>query len=226
MHFTSLSFQNYTCLEEFLNIYSFIVSEIKYSLEEEKVVVLGGSFDPIHKAHLNIALESAKQVGAKKAIFVPAHISPLKDFSPKASDADRLAMLKLALEDFEIDSEICTYELEAKDISYSINTAKFLLKTYKNIYWIIGTDQYMQLHKWKDIQELSKLISFVLVQRPTYNNHNLNLPLDINIKPIISTPTTISSTSIREDLAKKKFLNVEIPSKLVLYIKENNLYQK
>ncbi len=192
---------------------------------EDKVVVLGGSFDPVHKAHLRIALESARQVGATKVIFVPAHLSPLKGFAPLASDADRVAMLNIALEDFPIESEVCSFEIEQKSTSYTINTAKFLLKSYKNIYWIIGSDQYEQLHKWKDIQDLSCLINFALVIRPNYAHKNSSLPANIRLKEIICPQFDTSSTEIRQKLAKKDFLNVEISEKLVLYIKRKNLYQ-
>jgi len=68
----------------------------------KKIILFGGTFDPIHLGHTTVAASTAEFLCAEKVIFIPAKRSPLKSFPPSASDIDRLEMIKLAIAGHEI----------------------------------------------------------------------------------------------------------------------------
>lgn len=185
---------------------------------KEKIILFGGSFDPIHNGHLKVAQTAKEALRADKVIFVLSKNPQYK----KVSDAfNRLNMLKLALKErdnFYIDE----YELNCQEqYTYSINTVKHFLKVYPKekyeLYFLIGFDEVNFLNKWHEIEELAKLIQFVAVARPGYpKNHELIKKY--NVKVIFDMNYNLSSTSIRE------FISFDMPKKVIDYLIEHELY--
>ena len=195
--------------------------------ELSKVGIMGGSFDPPHLAHVKIAEAALRDLNLDGVFFIPANRAPLKGFEPRASFADRLNMLKLALENFKGRATILDLEQKRGGTSYSVDTAAYLIKEYPNtkFYWIIGADQVESLHKWKDIEKLSKMVEFACFGRPGYSlKINDNLPTSVKIHKIELEPVDVSSTQIRKMLAlgakKIEFLD----EKVLNYTRENKLY--
>lgn len=190
-----------------------------------KIGIMGGSFDPPHLAHLKIAEAALRDLNLDGVFFIPANRAPLKGFEPRASFADRLNMLKLALENFKGRATILDLEQKRGGTSYSVDTAAALIKEYPNtkFYWIIGADQVESLHKWKDIEKLSKMVEFACFGRPGYSIKT-NLSDSVKIHKIGLEPMDVSSTQIRKMLAlgvkKIEFLD----EKVLNYIRENKLY--
>lgn len=134
---------------------------------DEKLGIMGGTFDPVHKAHVWLAAAAAKFAGLDKVIFLPALRAPLRGAPNSASPADRVNMLKLALRDFPYPFEIELCEIENPGFAYSIDTADFLLKKHPGarLNWIIGDDHLQKLKNWKDAKLLCAKVGFICAPR-------------------------------------------------------------
>ncbi len=190
--------------------------------------ILGGSFDPVHKAHIELAKAAFKQCALDKLLFIPAKQAPLKEQNVCADDLSRLHMLKLATQHLDFDCEIDTIEMTRDGISYSIDTAKYLKCKYPNsrLIWIIGSDHIGKLAKWKDIDALCEIIEFACAKRPNNPLSADDLPKNAKITFIDFSPIDISSTEIRNDILRKKNLEKFLEPDIISYINKNKLYSK
>ena len=130
------------------------------------IALYGGSFDPIHIGHLITATNAVENYNLDKVIFIPSHITPLKDRNLEASDVDRYEMIQRSIKN-NPKFIVSDYEINNDGVSYSYNTVKYFKDTYQDekIYFIIGTDRAKDLKKWYNIEELSKLVTFIFVAR-------------------------------------------------------------
>lgn len=196
----------------------------------KRIALYGGSFDPIHIGHLITAINVVENLDIDKLIFIPSNITPLKSTSLKASNIDRYNMIKLSIED-NPKFEVSNYEINKQDISYTYHTVCHFQKMYPNseLYFIVGTDRVKDLHKWYEIESLSKIVTFIFVARDdeslekivSNNEFYKNINYKILKLPIIE----LSSTEIREKIRDNKNINYILTSKCVKYIKEMNLYE-
>lgn len=188
---------------------------------------MGGSFDPPHLAHIKIAQAAFDDLKLDEMLFIPAYLAPLKSMPHTADFASRAEMLKIALKKFKGNSQILDLESKRGGTSYSVDTARQLLKIYKNakLYWIIGADQLENLHKWKDIAKLSDMVDFICFERPKYEfKANENLPANCVVKKLAMNAVDVSSSEIRDSL-KKGVKKIDFLDENVLdYINKNKLY--
>jgi nicotinate-nucleotide adenylyltransferase len=185
----------------------------------ERIIIFGGSFDPIHNGHLRLARAASLLLNAD-VVFVPAKDPRWK--KPEASPIDRLAMLKKALdEDGSGAFSISLSELARPgNVSYSIDTVHEFHKIYPNreLYLLIGADEANRLAEWKDPDELASLSQIVYIPRP-----------EITVDPVLtkrfhlqelsySGSGNVSSSSIRE------LQSIDLPLNVLSYIEEKGLY--
>ncbi len=130
-----------------------------------KIAVIGGSFDPIHLGHIALARHVLKHHLAKEVWFMVSNITPLKKRG-LSDNKLRNEMVHAAIS-YDKRFRLCLLEQQREGYSYTIATVKELKKRYPqhHFVWLIGNDQAMQLSKWKDIEELSKLIEFYVFPR-------------------------------------------------------------
>jgi nicotinate-nucleotide adenylyltransferase len=116
----------------------------------KKIVIFGGTFDPIHIGHLKIYLAIKKQFKFDKFLIIPSKVPPLKNHLAYASSQDRLMMIKLLFNKYK-DVEIDQYEINQNDnrISYTFNTIRYLSKKYPNdkLFLVVGLDRYDDFKK-------------------------------------------------------------------------------
>ena len=180
-------------------------------------IIFGGAFDPIHLGHINMAKEASKVFNAE-VIFVPAPISIWKKESISADL--KVEMIKLSIEGhkaFNID----LFEINSgKKENYSIDTVKYFKQKYPNdnLYYLIGSDQVNNFHKWKDALELSKLAQIIFFARPNIVLDKNNIE-KYNIKSIDSgISLDIESTKIRE------LKSIAVDEKVLRFIEDKKLY--
>ncbi|MGD9692812.1 MAG: nicotinate (nicotinamide) nucleotide adenylyltransferase [Phycisphaerales bacterium] len=132
------------------------------------VLVFGGTFDPVTRAHTRIAEAAAKGIGADWTLFVPAKRNPLKREGPAASDADRVQMLRLALGGAERVG-VSTLEVEREGASYTIDTVRELQRRVGEgvtLRLLIGADQALGFHQWREHEALLREAEPVVALRP------------------------------------------------------------
>ena len=189
--------------------------------EFTKVAILGGSFDPVHMGHLQIAKQAKSDLDLDKVILLPCQRSPHKDNNTIANENQRVEMLSLASSQHDW-IEISDWELNQENPSYSLLAARHFKETYPEaiLYWIIGNDQWKKITTWYNIAELAKIITFIVFTR------DQECPLDNpEIKShIINYNFDASSTEIRQKLSDRQDSIKTIDSDVYEYIKDNKLY--
>lgn len=207
--------------------------------QTDKVAFFGGTFDPVHNGHLQIADLIINQLKFDKVIFTPNHTQLMRN-QAIASPLQRLAMLKLAIDNNNKKFLINTHEIERGGLSYTIDTIEYYyntleLKAKSPIWLILGLDAFYNLPSWHRYERLLQLCNFIIINRTLPANQNLQhelwahdyisnqkdkfIFLDIN-------PISISSTEIRKYLQQKNYPKAQlfIPPAVFDYIISNHLY--
>ena len=137
-------------------------------------LVFGGSFDPPHRAHVELPRRAAEAIGAARVLFIPARLNPLKKQAPPASPQDRLAMLRLALED-DPRCEIRTLELDRDGPSYTVDTLRELAAEATDaepparLVLLVGADAALAFPKWRDPAAIASLAEVAVMLRPPFD---------------------------------------------------------
>jgi nicotinate-nucleotide adenylyltransferase len=185
----------------------------------KKIAIYGGTFDPIHHAHLILARQAIEALGLVKVILVPAAISPLKKAAPVASGEVRLAMLQAAIKgepEFEVDE--C--ELLRPPPSYTIDTVEEIRRREceASIFCLIGEDNVEQLPRWHRFGELEKMVRFVVLDRsgrqPSHSYQLIHRRIDI------------SATEIRRRVAQNESIRYLVPDSVKEIIQREKLYRE
>ena len=205
-----------------------LVSERKLKAGARKIGLFGGSFNPIHNAHLRLALSAWQFLDLAQVQLLPAG-QPWQKKPLQVSAANRLAMLRLAIQDMP-QLQINTMEIERDGPTYTIDTLKSLPPD-ANYYWLMGSDQLNNFCTWNAWQEILDYVQLVVVQRPGYqaqvppeladelrhkNDHLIMMPFD---------ELDISSSEIRQKLLNKQDVSTLVPTAVLDYIKAWGLYQ-
>jgi nicotinate-nucleotide adenylyltransferase len=185
----------------------------------EKIVIFGGSFDPVHNGHLRIARAASLLLNAD-VVFIPAKDPRWK--TPEATVEDRLAMLKLALEEdgsgaFSIDQ--CELK-RAGEVTYSIDTVRYFHKQYpgRKLTLLIGADEVNRFDQWQDAEEIVSLAEVVYVPRPEVPLKQDNIVKYRMSRLAYGGSGPVSSSDIRD------LKSVDAPLKVFDYIEKKNLY--
>ena len=199
-----------------------------------RIGVLGGTFDPVHLGHLIIAEEARTRLSLEKVLFVPAGRPWFKDGNDVTGTADRLEMLRLALEgnpQFCID----TQELERPGATYTVDTIAQLrgqMGPDAEIFFIIGLDALAELARWKDPERLASMCFFAAMRRPEFTE--LDVASLVKTVPGVSgrvhllenIQVDISSSDIRCRIQEGLPIRYLVPRKVDEYITEKGLYLK
>jgi nicotinate-nucleotide adenylyltransferase len=185
----------------------------------KKIGIYGGTFDPVHHAHLILAREALETLGLAKVILVPAAISPLKKAAPIASAELRLAMLRAAIQG-EQEFEVNECELRRRPPSYTIETVEQIQRSERDaaFYWLVGEDNVEQLPQWHRFAELEKIVRFIVLDRtgkqPSHSYQVIHRRLDI------------SATEIRRRVAQNRSIRYLVPESVAEIIQREKLYQE
>jgi nicotinate-nucleotide adenylyltransferase len=183
-----------------------------------KIGIYGGTFDPIHHAHLILAREAMETLQLEEVIFIPAAMSPHKLERPTPA-AIRLEMLRAAIEGerrFRVDER----ELHRPPPSFTIDTIEEFVgaQPEAEIFYFIGSDNLPRLHTWHRIDDLQKLVRFVVLERGSTRSGSelLTIPRLIDI----------SATEIRNRVATGASIRYLVPPAVAEIIQRHQLYQE
>ncbi|WP_031500146.1 nicotinate-nucleotide adenylyltransferase [Bryobacter aggregatus] len=183
----------------------------------------GGTFDPIHNAHLAVAEAALQTFELDRMLLIPNRYPPHKESVTGASYVERLKMVQLACEGHE--------GLEACDIenhdgkSYTIATLEQLRIQYGDrtrFYFLIGADAFAEVLTWYRVAEVFRMTEFIVASRPGFQ---YAIPPAAKVHRLDSVHFTGSSTEIRRQLAAGAAVE-GLPFRVAQYIQENSLYQK
>lgn len=203
---------------------------------KSKVILFGGTFDPIHCGHMRACLNALEQTGADKVVFIPAKCSPHKRLSPAAGEDDRVAMLRLAFGG-ESRFEISDCELERSSPSYTVDTIRFFRSVYGDeagIYWLVGADAINDLAGWYEVKSLIDECNLCVMYRGGCAKPDFEGLKDVLgverveklKKNVIEGPLVdISSSEIRRKIAKGEPIRGMVSQAVEAYICENGLYK-
>lgn len=135
--------------------------------EARVVALMGGTFDPVHRAHVELGLAAREAVGASWLVFMPAGRNPLKASGPTLGDRTRVRLLALALEGIERVG-VSTLELEDSGPSYTVDTLRQLkvLAPGTELRLVMGGDAARSFHLWREAREVLRLSTPAVVLRP------------------------------------------------------------
>lgn len=195
--------------------------------------IFGGTFDPVHTGHVELAKDALEQAGLDRVIFVPARLQPFKLDRKTASGTDRMEMLKLALEGYD-GMEASPYELESESISYTYLTMRAMSERFGDdirLFFITGTDTFLKIEMWKNSYELLTKYSYIIGARPGYRETELQDRImtlkeryGTEVLTIDNTQHDISSTEIRDILRSGGTLEGLVPERVERYIRKHGIY--
>lgn len=203
---------------------------------KKRLGILGGTFNPIHIGHLIIAEAVRERYGLRKVLFIPSARPPHKEGEDVIRAADRYQLVRLAVADNSF-FEVSKIEMQREGTSYSVETLKALRRADSeptDYFSIIGGDSVPELKTWKNIEELAELCTLVVVPRPGWDikriaAENLGLPKWIKdnlLRNVVSAPLIgISSTEVRDKVAKAESIRYLVPRPVEKYILEHGLYR-
>lgn len=190
------------------------------------VAFLGGAFDPFHNGHLAIIEKLKSLVYINQVVLIPTYISPHKKgyfFSPK----DRLDMLEMIAKDNDV--LVNSIEILKPETAYTIDTISALLPEYKSdsLFYVIGSDQFFNLHLWKDFLALTSIVTFIVINRnqfiekelySTYLNQHFPSALFNRFQFETMSPVALSSSIIREKIQLQQSIFEMVPLSVFYYI--------
>ncbi len=196
--------------------------------------LFGGSFDPVHTGHLVLADSCAGQTALDEVWFVPAARQPLKPSGPQASDALRLAMLRLALAD-RPRLEVSELEIERGGVSYTVDTLAEVHAQLPEaqLYFLMGADSLAEFLQWHRPKEICALATPLVVRRAGSPEPDLDIfgrlvsaeGLDTIRHSQVEMPTVpISSSQIRQLIAGSGAWKDLLPPAVAKYIRAERLY--
>jgi nicotinate-nucleotide adenylyltransferase len=184
----------------------------------KKIGIYGGTFDPIHHAHLILAREARERLGLAEVIFVLAAQSPDKMEQKCASPEARWKMLKAGIED-ESGFAASRLELDRPPPSYTVETVEMFRASNPDaaLFFLVGEDNLAGLPRWRRFEDLSRLVQFVVLDRTGSAPESPYLTIRRRID--------ISSTTIRNRVARGESIRYLVPEAVEEIIRRENLYQ-
>jgi nicotinate-nucleotide adenylyltransferase len=219
--------------------------------ELKRVGLLGGTFDPVHNGHLDLAAKTKQLFDLQKVLFVPVSQSPHKLDARPTSSLHRIAMLELALKQ-KTKFSLELSEVDNGGISYTIETLSRLKERYPDweLFLILGADAFLLMDTWKSFTDILKLCHVLVSTRPGFklevpdkliqalglknfqlDNNNLILPMTLNTTSektirLYEIPTqNISSREIRGKVQEEKEIKNLLPLAVDHYIMQHQLYK-
>lgn len=197
-------------------------------MSPRRVVVFGGTFDPIHNGHIAIARCLRDELDADSVVMVPTGRPWLRPDAPVATPQDRLRMVELALES-EDRIEVSDVDIVRDKTTYSIDTIQDLRLRYGTdceFILALGADAVPDLHRWHRYDQLTEECTFAVVQRPgSPLDDTTSLPKNTSV--IRGPMVNISASEIRSKIGRGNLANAAdvLPDLVLRFIIEKGLYR-
>lgn len=207
--------------------------------------LLGGTFDPVHAGHLDVARAALRALGLEKVLLIPSRTPPHRH-TPQAKGAERLAMVRAAIAD-QPGLEASTIELDATGPSYTSSTLDRFAKAgvdTRTLCFITGADAFAEIPTWHQYPDLIDRCHFAVVSRPglpverlrtqlprlasrmisVTENQAYETPSQASIFLIDAPTAPVSSTDVRARIARGESVKGLVPDAVAAYIDAHRLY--
>ena len=195
--------------------------------------LMGGTFNPIHIAHLIIAEWIKDEWNLDSIVFIPAGTPPHKSRNEILKPSIRYKLVEIATSSNKT-FEISDFEISKDEVSYTVDTISYFRDKYpdEKLFFIIGADTLFQLGKWKNFEELAKMVEFITYSRWGYNKsqienriYRLNREYGFNIYYSNGPEIQISASNIRDRLKEGLSIKYMVPDLVIKEIQEKGLYK-
>lgn len=185
-----------------------------------QIGIMGGTFNPVHMAHLVMAEQVRKRLHLDEIWFIPTNIPPHKELAGNVSAKDRCAMLELATHNNPY-FHVKLFEIMRGGVSYTVDTLRYLKKRApKNHYYLImGSDEVNDFENWHEPETIALLATLVGVRRPNYPQKPKYPMIWVDAPDL-----DISSSMIRQNVATGNSIRYLVPEEVRLYIESRGLY--
>lgn len=187
----------------------------------QRICLFGGTFDPIHEAHLRIAQEALSTFSLDRVLFIPAANPPHKDPSAVTPYEDRFRMVEMACAPY---ARFETSRLEeGAERSYTVDTLRRFrrqLSPGDELFFLIGSDAFEEIESWKEWREVIAMSEFIVVSRP---GAEYRVPENARVHRLAGLALPVSSSTIRARLAAGE-PTPELPVQVRHFIEEHGLY--
>jgi nicotinate-nucleotide adenylyltransferase len=192
--------------------------------------IFGGSFDPVHNAHLALARACQQEAHLDEVWFTPTAIQPLKQKGPSATDSHRLEMLRLAIQ-AEPTWRVCSIEIDRGGLSYTVDTLRQIHEELPDadLFFLIGADALQDVAKWREPREIFRMATPLVVCRsaqpsPDINQLKLLCTTDTQPQSIEMPAMDISSSEVRRRVGAGESIESLVPNSVAEFIAQHGLY--
>lgn len=199
----------------------------------KKIGIMGGTFNPIHNAHLALAGCAYEQFDLDSVWFMPSKNPPHKITQHLESKEHRSDMVKLAIEDNDY-FEFSDFELSRPGLTFTVDTLSVLTKQYPDtcFYFILGEDSLFNIETWKRTDVLLEISNIIVAKRGLHEDDDiidqikfLECKYETNSIKLLESPiSNLSSQHIRENIKAGRSIKYYVPQKVEEYIYKNKLY--
>lgn len=199
----------------------------------KKTGIMGGSFNPIHNGHLEIAECALKEYDLDEILFIPNHCPPHKDSSEMIDAALRLQMVELAIQGHP-HYTVSDMEIKKGGLSYTYLTVTELKDRHPDtdFYFLMGADSLADFRKWRNADVIASKCHVLAAMRDDMDNEDvthlaeeLSREYGGDFSLLEIPPTHISSTQIRKLLREGKEISGMVPEVVERFIAERNVYK-
>lgn len=197
-----------------------------------KYAIYGGSFDPIHRAHVSLAYYATRELDLDELYFVPTFVNPFKQCRKTTPPEDRLKMVESILH-YDKSFRVSDVEVKKAGPSYTYDTVKhFMNKLDGELHFLCGWDSLLEMDKWYKGEELLSNITLVTGRRPGSDDHDgmekikeFRQKYGTLVYVLDFPPIDLSSTQIRNNVKEGKAINEMVLPEVEEYIREHQLYK-
>lgn len=198
-----------------------------------KTGILGGTFNPIHNGHVDMALNIRDEFSLDKVMLLPSGDPPHKADEHLATKQQRLHMAELCAFDHGC-LQVCDMEIKREGTTYTIDTMRELCAKHpqNDFHFIIGSDTLFELETWRSFPELCRMVQFVCVKRDEHDRLQIageiaRLGREYRAMIFLSqySGLYVSSSYIRKRVAEGKSIADFVPAPVEVYIHESGLYK-